>query len=242
MNKQPYKTFDLPTRHISGSHYIPPRTRNPEEAERRHYLPRGTILLEHQQAGIAMTRDILGSLEQPEDRAFAARVFGASALNASWYSYAQGADVMRRRLALPILADDTMSFRETKAGLREKTEDHLAQLEADAAVAVDHHRAHRLGFREQRRLGRRLGDTALYLGLSTLQTVPQGVSAFEAQQLARDQSLEVLEAARDMVHEIGISPSLAQLPDHDSPLSVYIRREAPDGFFTAFERASAQER
>lgn len=46
-----------------------------------------------------------------------------------------------------------------------------------------------------------------------------------------------MESARERAAEIGVNPSLAQLGDVDSPLSVYWRRHAPNGAFDAYMEA-----
>ncbi len=111
-----YKDFDLPTNHqAKGEDYIPPKARQADEIERRRRLPSGTLLAEQQRDGIAISAEALARLEREEDLQFASRILGASALNTSWYLFAKGAPVMRRRLKLPVLATPEPEFRPNTA-------------------------------------------------------------------------------------------------------------------------------
>ena len=47
----------------------------------------------------------------------------------------------------------------------------------------------------------------------------------------------MLEDSRTLYKQVGSNPTLAQLSDNDSPLSVYWRRNAPDTAYEALEQA-----
>lgn len=238
--KKPYKHFDLPTYHLSGEHYVPARARHSGEIERRRMQPTGTVLLEQQRGGLAIASDVVNQLEEDEDLRFAGDMLAAGGLNASWYSFAQGAEVMRRRLYLPELADDETEWRETREGLLEKVRTNLAQAADLAWVLAD---AGREGLRTERTktsLGRTMGSVSLGLASVRLGDAPETVSAFQIQAGVRRVSLDALDRSRTISSEVGMNPSIAQLADPDSPLSVYWRRNAPNGAHEAFVKAQEE--
>ena len=60
----------------------------------------------------------------------------------------------------------------------------------------------------------------------------------ESQQyLARRGAMELLEESRTLHNHVDSNPTLAQLADNDSPLSVYWRRNADDMAYEALEQA-----
>ncbi len=235
---KPYKDFDLTRVHIVDKHYVPPKARRPDEIARRHSLPRGTVLLEKQRDGISIASDILQQDYDRPDEDFIIETLGASALNAGWYTFAQGAPVMRRRLKLPELADDDADWRETRSGLLVKIREGLVGATHMAeSVRISH--VNRLEtHRQAALLGRQLGNVSLKLTSLPIANAPMGQSAFDIQDAARLRSLDALETARTFADRtLGLHPSIAQLADPDSPLSVYWRRNAPDGAYNAYEQA-----
>jgi len=236
MNK-PYRNFDLPTQHLDSHHYVPERARSRGEIERRHTLPSGTILTEHQRDGLRIASRVMGLVEQPEDVAFAGDVIAMSGLNASWYNYAAHAPVMRRRLNLPMFTDEETDWRETKSGLLTKAQQGLATAATLAEVVVATRIENRSSARFQQQLGRQLGNTSLQLACIEVGTVADSYSPFDVQNLAREQSLQMLEQARVFGDKVGSHPSTAQLADSNSDLAVYWRRHAPNGAFEAYEEA-----
>lgn len=241
-----YKDFDLPTTlQAKGAEYIPPKARDEAEIDRRKRLPRGTLLAEQQRDGVAITADILESLEYPEDLAFASRVLGASALNTSWYLFAKGAPVMRRRLKLPLLTVPHEDVRPDTLELIQARDTRLAQVR-DHANTYSQMVSFSLGelALEDRRtvLGRQLGNTALAIA-----TVDLGdaftfstVDDFSVQAAVRRRALRTLRDARELGVDIHTVPTLAQLANPDSDLSVFWRRNAPNGALRAYEEAYEQ--
>lgn len=107
MSKRPFTDFDLPTKHIprGNKHFVPPKTRNNAEKERRKELPKGTLLMEFQCTGIRIGAIMLGIVKDPHDIESAGQILTPSGLNTDWYLSAHGAiDVMRRRRKLAQLA------------------------------------------------------------------------------------------------------------------------------------------
>lgn len=236
MNK-PYRNFDLPKQHLDDRHYVPERARTSTEIERRHTLPQGTILAEHQRDGLRIAGQIMQMVEQPEDITFARNVIAMSGLNAGWYNYAAHSPVMRRRLDLPTLADGETDWRETRTGLLTKAQQGLVEAATIAEVLVATKVERRSTARHQQQLGRHLGNVSLQLACIEVGTVADSYTPFDVQNFAREQSLQTLEQARVFGDQVGSHPSMAQLADPNSDLAVYWRRNAPNGAFEAYEEA-----
>lgn len=248
MRKDIYKDFDLPTKHLSGAtDYIPPRTRDEEEAWRRHNNPEGTLVLEKQRDGIAMARTILSaSKELPEkDIEFVSDMIAASGLNSAWYSFARSASVQRRRLKLEMLATDDPEQRPTTYMLIDNAISDLDQTYNESGLLVAQHMIHDPEIERQHKIvGRSIGHAALTLSCAPLgDKIGYGeiqMTDFELQELARNQGLETLYRARLLDQELGRAPSIAQLPDPDSEFCVYWRRNAPNGAMDAYEYALSE--
>lgn len=234
MNK-PYRNFDLPKQHLDERHYVPARARRSSEIERRRSLPSGTTLLEQQRDGLVIAGRMLDSVEQPEDISFTSNLIAMSGLNAGWYSYAANSPVMRRRLSLPRLADEETGWRETRKGLLTKAQQGLVDAASLASVLVSATVERRATERHKQQIGRRMGDIALNVACIELGSVAQSYGAFAIQDMAREQSLYVLEEARVFGDKIGSHPSIAQLADPNSDLAVYVRRHAPNETLDAYE-------
>ncbi len=242
MNKQPYNIFDLPTRHLTDQHYVPPKARRSDEIERRHNLPSGTVLAEQQRDGLAVASHILDHVESAEDVDFATSMVAVSGMNTSWYSYGRGADVMRRRLELPTLATEDDDWRETREGLFIKAKKGLVHAAELANIYVRSTIDRAPTVRAKRFIGRHMGNVSLQLACVRLGNAPLSLSAFDTQVIARDQSLETLELSRIIGQQIGSHPSIAQFADPDSPTAIYWRRHAPNGAYDAYERAITEVR
>jgi hypothetical protein len=237
MNKEPYKNFDLPTAHLDHSHdYVPAKTRDKDELERRHELPAGTLLLEQQQRGLVIAGEILEHVQDERDLDFALHILSMSAMNSAWYSYGRGADVMRRRLELPTIATVDNDWRQTNDGLLLRVRHGLAEAAGLANTLIyKKTRGLEMG-RSTRTFGHTVGNIALEAACVPMIINPY-VDPFMAQIQARERSLQLVEDARVVGQQIGSHVSLAQLADSDSPLSVEWRRQAPDGAYEALERA-----
>lgn len=235
-----YKDFDLPsTMQFKGEPYIPPKTRHADEAERRRRLPSGTILAEAQRDGVAIAAEILTEIEEPESLGFASRLLGASALNTSWYLFAEGAPVMRRRLKLPLLAAPEGIIRPDTISLVQARNRRLAEVRHRAdtyAQMVGFALAEAAQSDSATELGRLVGNTALSIAtvdLGDLFTFGQG-DDFTVQEAVRRRSLQTLRDARVLGLDLHTVPSLAQLADPDSDLSVFWRRNAPNHAYRAY--------
>ncbi len=238
-----YKDFDLPTRfQPKGTDYVPPKARDEEEIERRRRVPTGTLMADQQCDGIAITADILARLEDPADLAFASRLLGASALNTSWYLFARGAHVMRRRLKLPLLVAPEDDIRPDTIELVQRRDQRLEDVSGRArtyASLVAFNFGEHLLDNHRRNLGRNVGNSALSIATVDLGDIFTFGSTddFEVQDAVRRRALRTLTDARELGSELHTIPSLAQLPNPDSDLSVFWRRNAPNGALVAYEAA-----
>lgn len=243
MSKRPYTDFDLPTKHLSfGNHWVPPKTRDPEEKKRRHDLPKEVLLTEFQQNGIRIASLMLGMLQDPHDIESANSFIAPSGLNTSWYGFGRGADVMRRRLKLAKLITPDPEQRPTSYMLHHLATDLFAQANAMASSLIV---ATQKGFETIDQYKARLARTVGHASL-VLDSVPVGDSVghgdiqatdFELQDLSRHRALKTLEQARVLHLQTGEIPSIAAFADADSGIARHLRRNATDAVSEAYEEA-----
>jgi hypothetical protein len=240
MNK-PRTHFDLTREHLSKEgHYVPPKTRDPQEAARRRGRPRGTLIAEQQARGLGIAHNILGRAETGKDMEFTTRMLGMAVMNSSWYVFGKDAnDVMRRRLWLPKMADSDTDWRQTPKELHLNTVDGLVMAQYLSEEFAHMTAQDRVTETKKRALGRHLGNMALNLAVLGDGRTVMGGNAHEVQDQARERSLELMRFARQFGIDHQTHPSIAQLPDRDSTLGLYWRQEAPDGAYQAYEEATA---
>jgi hypothetical protein len=235
-----FKHFDLPVKHLEGEgeHYIPPKARESQEIERRKQLAPGVLIAEMQQKGIKIAKSILEIMIDEEDTLFATRTLGASAINTAWHNYAQSAkNVMRRTLTLPTYADLGQEI--SKPNLINMALGHFDAAELHATNLLnDGYERRRLYVKHKKLIGTNLGSAAVVLANAPHAKVIAYFDNPAYQQLvSRQSALELLEDSRTLYKQVGSNPTLAQLSDNDSPLSVYWRRNAPDLAYQALEEA-----
>jgi hypothetical protein len=240
--QKPYRHFDLPINHLAtGSpQFVPPQARSRSEIARRRERPAGALINEYQLHGLRIASEVLRQVDSEEDTGFAVRVISAAGVNSAWHTFPPG-NVMRRRLALPnMIGEDGIEpptplehLQTARQGLVEAT----IAAEGLVLAAGEHSTTSK---RRRMALGRQIGEASLTLSCSELATVlPLDASEYEIQSLTRRFSLETLEGARTVAHEIGSAPTLAQFADPDSDLSVMFRRAAPNAAYKAFEAATS---
>lgn len=237
--KHPYTQFDLPTRHITGNdHYIPPRARDSAEADRRHELPTGTVLLEQQHRGLLVARTVLEAVHDANDVAYTAKFLAVCGLNSAWYQFARGSQFMRRHVALPYLARPADQERPSSDDILASSRIKLARVAETAGTLAAMHAKRQSGERDKAdTLGRSMAHAALEAACAPIADTISSRGAFAVQATVRTHALGVLDTARNLSLELGTPPSFAQLADPDSDLSVHIRREAPTDVYYAFEEA-----
>jgi hypothetical protein len=235
---KPFRHFDLPKTHLTGTnHYVPPKARSQDEIDLRRTRPSGTLLAEMQLRGIQIARDLIRAADDGPDIHFVSDVVSASALNSSWYGYAKDANVMRRRLQLPDFTDTpqlTLYMPDRKADVSHGFD--AASYAARGLMQAIEHRGKHIA-RRRMYVGRFLGEEALRAACLPLGNAPMVEQPFVAQSIVRQQSMLALDRARAMGAELGTPPTLAQLSDPDSDLSVYVRRNAPNRIYDAYEQS-----
>ncbi len=251
------RDFDLPIIHLTEEeNYIPPRARDATEIVRRRNLRPGTLILEQQAVGLNVAVDIFNyPVDQRQDRDFIHDRVASALMNTAWYTFGDHTPdiIMRRRLKLPVLADDqagvlttneseiddhdydlsvdeaeeTLGWRETREGLLAHIRTNLSR----SAVL-----GHRLTFAHTqelntmklyKQLGRAMGNTALAITSLPLADAPKGMSEEEIQNVVLMTGNDLLERSRVSHQVSGFHASVAQLADSESPLSRAWRRDAP---------------
>lgn len=238
-----YKDFDLPTKHLGDTkHFVPARAHDEDEIARRRNRQPGVLLAEQQERGIAVASSILKHLSQPEGVDFSARVLSAAGLNTAWYSFARGAEyeVMRRRLKLPFLVARSDEFRQSSDDLLSDGAFRFDEARAKAGELIVATEAQLPKLeRVKRSFGRMVGRASLTLACVELgdRFIEEPLTSVDTQLLVRQRSLQALNDARTLQADIGLPPSMAQLADPDSHLSVFWRREAPTDAVRAYHAA-----
>jgi len=234
--KLPYSQLNLPKYHLpaEGPNYRPYNSRDYEEIERRNSLRPGSLVLEQQYFGTGLASSMISEIDKNEidDGGFTTRMLAVAGINSSWYSFARGSNVMSRRLILPKMAEeiDDIDYRETRESLIQKCNQGMF---ASAVMAGYLYDMHEYGIKVGERarevsLGRNLGNTSLSLACLDVVDTTKHKSVFDAQDLAREHSMKLIESSKALVGRIGSYPSMAQFAEADSELMVYWRRFAPN--------------
>jgi hypothetical protein len=195
-------------------------------------------MAEMQQRGIHIARIMLEQAIDKEDTLFMTKTLAAAAINTAWYNYAAGAkNVMRRTLTLPSyeMMDETIA----KPLLIDHAAQHMKVAENYATdLVTDGHEKRHLYEKHKKIIGSTLGNTAIELANVPLAEILGYTEDPKFQKsVVRHSALEMLEDSRTLHLQVGSNPTLGQLSDNDSPLSVYWRRNAPDTAFEALEEA-----
>lgn len=234
------KNFDLPTKHLGPEgHYVPPKARDEAEIARRRTMRagRGILMAEQQEFGVKVGALILEHPRAVEDLEFTAPLLAASGLNTAWFSFGRTLDVMRRELKLPRPSQRRPI---TTANLLEDAQ--LGFFEAAHSAEKVTKQARKGGLEYANHVvpfGRAIGNASLKLACTTLADMLAGLDEATSSEVMRRQSLHTLQASRELGDTIGTAPTLAQLANPDSDLSVYWRRTAPNGAVEAYEQAVA---
>jgi hypothetical protein len=195
-------------------------------------------MAEMQQRGIHIARLMLEQSINKEDILFLTKTLAAAAINTAWYNYAAGAkNVMRRTLTLP--SYELMDGEIAKPLLIDHAAQKMGFAEHHAAnLVTDGHERRRLYVKHKKIIGLTLGNTALELAnVPFAEELGYSEDPKLQKSIVRHSALQMLEDSRTLYKQVGSNPTLAQLSDNDSPLSVYWRRNAPDTAYEALEQA-----
>lgn len=252
MRKGP-QVYDLPVANLNQltGHYVPPRARSKVEAERRRKNPPNTVILEAQTDGIEILGRSFEAIAEDQDiRDYFAREIGSVCLNTAWYSYANIQpdnsrpsidNVGRRRLELPkhaLIDDEGIVHYETGVNNQHEIEDGLlkAALLAVRLETAHKHELEKLTYRARKQFGHMIGNVGLRLAATPL-IGNRDEDPYNVQTAVRDAGREAIEHSREL-HD-GTYPTVAQLVDLDSQLSVHLRRSSPTLMRDALINATA---
>lgn len=236
-----FKHFDLPVNHLTRhGHYVPPKARDEAEIERRRQLPAGTLLAEQQAKGVEVATKLLEFMSDKEDSDFAPKLMAAAGINTAWHNHAQGSnDVMRRRLWLPVHERSKVPVnRESLYKDSVKGFDEASLIASLLAQSIERRSIAKYGFKKK--LGIALGNASLVLACVPMShLIERSLDPYEQQYHTRHAGLAALDDARNLEEQVGANPTMAQLADHDSPMSVYIRRNGTNLTVEALDFATS---
>lgn len=227
--KTGYKHIDLISTHLAdGVPYRPELTRDPVEEARRRSYPDNNLINEEQASGLEVARAIIDyDFGTEEERRFAYDRIAEELLNSAYYLYGETEDVMRRRQFLPIMAEDSSDFRETRSGLIYKVRSGLAHTADNARALMILHQQGLETAKQKTRLGRQVGNLAIAIECLQLTDVPQSINEFDAQKIARFYGVDLMARARTRRHAVGVDPSIAQQSRATTPVSIEWSKQAP---------------
>lgn len=241
MNKEyTPKILDLPTEHLNGAgeHYIPPRTRDSTERDRRHSLPSGTILLEQQHTGIGVMLATIPQLESPEALDYSVDMFAPSLMNSAWYQYGRGFEGMRRQIELESMVDDEGNFLTSEQRVK-KLLTILTSLYEMTGRSVQDHVERRGQAIKHRKIGRLMGDTATTMVSIGIGNISESAELRNVKLAVRERSQRAIRLGRSTVMTHGAYPSVAQFATADSDALVAWRRDSTNEAYEAMEVAFA---
>ncbi len=251
--KKPYSELNLPSHHLppDGNDAQPASARKPSEIAFRRARRQGALVRDQERKGLIYADRMLPPVMRGEvdDGGFTVRLLALTGINTAYYDFARGAKVMDRKLELATLVDGEGADeqRATSQTLLEKAKGGMEQSVDFATSLYERYIRGYEGVRLNEKLGRTLGNTSLILGSLDLPGRVQDMDAFEAQEVARDHSLLLLEGARTIAtkaegnrNPMGSHPSMMQLADPDSDLNVYWRRYGSNDAVELLEASTAE--
>lgn len=251
--RQPYSELNLPSHHlpIDSEHAKPASARQPAEIYFRRSRRTGALVLDQQRKGLVIAGEMANILafRDVDDGGFSINMLAMASVNTSFYSFANGARVMDRKLDLPQLVtelDDGVLVQASEEELLFRAAESMDEAYSQGTLLYSAFEKRREGTTLNRRLGKNLGNSSLLLAsVSQVETVA-GLGAFDAQVVVRDHLLTMLEDARTIAakplygHDpMGRHPSLMRLPDNDSEINVYWRTNGPNAAVELLEEAKA---
>lgn len=203
-----YRDFDLPTRHLGADNHFQPLDES----------------VDHTSRGLAIAIQVLTVLQEQENIKFATRLLGAAAFNSAWYAYAQNADVMRRRLKLPVL---TAQPRPSKLELIDKATKKFEVATYPASTLFSRTGLNLSNERRVRRsLGENIGNAALALAGAEVAEAAAALEINEVQTVVRASAEKTKYNSANLHLRVGEHPCLEALAYEDSLTSRYWRDQA----------------
>jgi hypothetical protein len=223
------KQGDLPVAHLGKEgHYVPPKSQDEAIIALRRSRP-GTLRLLASSVGANVAAELVyASSDDLEQALFVSDVMSQAIINTVWYQFAQGEKQNRRNLPYFPLYEKLEPANGLMNGAAENLQDASIGIRKLAGVsAVNIIRKANL----RRSSSLVLRDSAMALVAvpfaDRLQYNPDMYSELEVGMLMQEATNTMLTSARTLHEQIGAHPSLAQLADSESHLSVYLRRNMP---------------
>lgn len=219
------KNHDAPTLHRTGENYIPPRTHNPIEAARRHERAgTGALIIELQQLGIENALQILQLIEDPNERARAAKFIGGTLLSTAQELFDEDPNIrLRHTLRLPQIAD-LEGWREDPTEYEFKTFQLLQRAALSSAELASSKAEKQATYKMSQDTARAVGNAGLQLAMFPLPRLAAESSAKDLQLIVRESALDMQNGAIRLSEKIGTNPTIAQFADAYSPLVVELHR------------------
>lgn len=236
MSKTPFRNYDSPTIN-SGEHYVPGRSRDPEEIAWRHGVGgTGAVVLRQQYRGLLTGRHMLETVEDPNEKAKIAQMFGGSLLFTARYLFGlDDQDVMRRTLKLPLLAVE--GWRENPENYERKFFSALGEV-SFATMELAQRKGEKLPVGNlEMKLGRAIGNVGLMASVFPLIRISPDQDPYDIQAVVRQSALNMHQKAVEHSERIGVNMSAAHLADPLSPQGISILRDASDEEAAAYEES-----
>lgn len=246
MSERIPKIYAMPNHPIAATDYMPPRTTDPLEADRRR-ANRGkhVLILEEQAQGLEVAQQTLRKLRGDDDveAMWAGLAGGTMLMSANYLFNSQPNTVMYHNLRLPDIASVN-----PQRWMSPIDYDELIEGEFEEAIESSNFLAGISGTNKklERRIGKRLGRTIGELGVALAEyplNTGHYTNAADIQARARRSATVMHNATIALGQEIETVPSVSQFAHQVSPLGFYImndRSRFPDELRRAF--AEAQEK
>lgn len=238
-----FKKLHIPTGHLDKCRLpVPAKAHEAGEVQRRKAERAGVLVLRHEQAGLQTMRHQVGQLAvngTAKDIGFTTRTFAMALANSAHLSHGRGRPVMATPHELLRLLNDDYVELSGEMVLAEFG----SLLDGAIATSGDLIDARRFGLPQEqdyrKQVGRQLGKAASYANCVLLADQLSGCSQKQQQKAIRDDCMDMLASARSFDKTIGSAPTVAQLANPLSQLSVYMHDEAPAGAYEALMAAQA---
>jgi hypothetical protein len=223
------KQGDLPVAHLGKEgHYVPPKSQDEKIIALRRSRP-GTLRLLASGVGATVAAELVyASSDDLELAQFTSGIIAPTIINTVWYQFAQGERQNRRNLPYHPLYDSLEPANGLMNGAAEDLQDASIAIRNLAGVSVLNP-IRKANLRRSSSLI--LRDSAMALVAvplaDKLQQDPSRYSELYVGGWMQEATKGMLTTARTLHENIGTHPSLAQLADSESDLSVYIRRNMP---------------
>jgi len=245
MRKTPPKEYILPNHPIAAANYVPARTTDALEADRRRGVRgKNSVIMDEQATGLQVLQLALENVRLNDGEVELARLAGGAALLSAKYVFDNSNDEVGYRVVkLPVIKnDDGERFSE------QSFEDSmLEQLASNTSKSYE--LATSLGNdtatdKQRKALGRSLMQLGVNLALHPLNDFCYTAeeNPVSVQTRVKHSVTAMHDGAIQLAQEIGTVPSLAQFADQVSPLGVHLMtdRRYPITLVRSFRQAQEQ--